>query len=65
MYKQHIPLAAYQYGTTTISPELYNYAINYSLTGNIDYFFVPMEKIFVPYAGAGIGIAYNRFTQYL
>src|SRR5574337_2146465 len=36
VYKQHIPYQAYQYGSTAISAELFNYSINTSLTGNLD-----------------------------
>ena len=66
VYKQHFPYQSYQYGspTTTISAELFNYAVNYSLTGNLDYFFLPMEKIITPYAGFAVGISYDRFSQY-
>jgi len=64
VYKQYVPLQTYQYGTTSISTDLYNYSYNYSLTGNLDYFFLPMEKIVTPYAGLGIGLAYAKFSQF-
>ena len=64
VYKQYVPTNTYTSGTQSITTDLYNYAYNYSLSANIDYFFLPMEKIFLPYAGLGIGAAYDKFAQY-
>jgi len=64
VYKQHVPYSTYTYGTQTISAEVYNYSYNNSLTANIDYFFFPMEKKIVPYAGLGVGVAFDKFSQY-
>lgn len=64
VYKQYVPLSVYQYGTTSISTDTYNYAYNYSLTAVIDYLFRPADKIITPYAGLGIGGAANKFAQY-
>ncbi len=64
VYKQYMPFQTYQYGTSAVSTDLYNYSYNYSLTANIDYFFFSMEKIVVPYAGFGVGVAYDKFSQY-
>lgn len=64
VYKQYIPTQTYTSGTQSVTTDLYNYSYNYSLTLNVDYFFLPMEKLFVPYAGVGIGAAYYKFAQY-
>jgi hypothetical protein len=64
VYNQYIPTTTYTFGTQSITTDLYNYAYNYSLSVNIDYFFLPLEKIVVPYAGLGIGAAYDKFAQY-
>jgi len=64
VYKQYEPTNTYTYGTQSVTTDLYNYAYNYSLSGNLDYFFLPMEKIITPYAGLGIGAAYDKFAQY-
>ncbi len=64
VYKQYIPTQTYTSGTQSVTTDLYNYSYNYSLSANLDYFFLPMEKILVPYAGLGIGVAYDKFTQY-
>ena len=64
VYKEHVPYTTYQYGSQSISTDLYNYAYNFSLTANLDYFFAPMDKLFVPYGGVGVGLAYAKFTQY-
>jgi hypothetical protein len=64
VYKQYIPTQTYPSGTQSTTTDLYNYAYNYSLSANLDYFFFPMEKILVPYAGLGIGVAYDKFAQY-
>ena len=64
VYKQYIPTNTYTYGTQSITTDLYNYAYNYSVSVNLDYFFSPMEKIVAPYGGLGIGAAYDKFTQY-
>jgi hypothetical protein len=64
VYRQYIPTQTYTSGTQSVTTDLYNYAYNYSLTLNVDYFFLPMEKLFVPYAGVGIGAAYDKFAQY-
>ncbi|HTH56020.1 MAG TPA: hypothetical protein VL728_08225 [Cyclobacteriaceae bacterium] len=63
-YQQHIPFTSYQYGSSAVGAEVFNYTYNYSLTGNIDYLLMPMNKIFVPYAGVGVGLAYIKFAQY-
>jgi hypothetical protein len=63
-YKQYIPSNAYTYGTQSVTTDLYNYVYSYNLSVNIDYFFLPMEKIIVPYGGLGIGVAYDKFAQY-
>ena len=64
VYKQYIPTQTYTSGAQSLTTDLYNYAYNYSLSANLDYFFLPMEKIFTPYAGLGIGVAYDKFAQY-
>jgi hypothetical protein len=64
VYKKYIPTNTYTVGTQSTTTDLYNYAYNYSLSANIDYFFLPMEKIIVPYAGLGVGVAYDKFAQY-
>jgi outer membrane protein W len=64
VYKQYVPYRTYQYGTQSISTETYNYSYNFSLTATLDYFFTPMENLITPYAGLGIGIAYDKFSQY-
>jgi len=64
VYNQYFPYQTYTTGTQSVSTDLYDYAYNYGLTVNIDYFFLPMEKLVVPYAGFGIGIAYDKFNQY-
>jgi hypothetical protein len=64
VYKQYFPTQTYTSGVQSVTTDLYNYAYTYSLSANLDYFFLPMEKIFVPYAGLGIGGAYDKFAQY-
>lgn len=64
VYKQYIPTQTYTSGTQSVTTDLYNYAYNYSLSLNVDYFFLPMEKVFCPYAGLGLGVAYDKFSQY-
>jgi hypothetical protein len=64
VYKDHIPFTTYQYGNTSIAAEVFNYSYNYSITANVDYFFFSMDKNIVPYAGVGIGLAYDKFAQY-
>jgi len=64
VYNQYIPINTYTNGTQSITTDLYNYAYNYSISANLDYFFLPMEKIIAPYAGLGIGAAYDKFAQY-
>jgi len=64
VYKQYIPTNTYTNGTHSVTTDLYNYAYNYSLSINLDYFSLPMEKIINPYAGLGIGVAYDKFAQY-
>jgi hypothetical protein len=64
VYNQYVPYQAYNFGTGAIATDLYHYAYNYNLTVNIDYFFFPMEKLFVPYVGLGIGASYIKFAEY-
>src|SRR5579859_1668612 len=65
VYKQYIPYQTYNSNSTqATSTDLYNYSYNYSLSANIDYLFVSRDKIIVPYAGLGIGVAYDKFAQY-
>jgi hypothetical protein len=64
VYNEHVPFTSYQYGNTAVAAEVFNYSYNYSLTANVDYFFLSMEKNIVPYAGFGIGVAYDKFAQY-
>lgn len=64
VYKEYFPYTTYTNGVQSISTDLYNYAYTYSLSVNLDYFFLPMEKIVNPYAGLGIGAAYDKFAQY-
>jgi hypothetical protein len=64
VYKQYIPTNTYTSGAQSTTTDLYNYAYNYSLSVNLDYFFLPMEKIVNPYCGLGIGLAYDKFAQY-
>ena len=63
-YQQHVPFTSYQYGNSAIAAEVFNYSYNYSLTCNLDYFLMPTTKIFVPYGGLCIGVAYDKFAQY-
>ena len=65
VYKEYFPYQTYPVsGNQSVSTDLYDYSYNYSLSANIDYFFLPMDKIFVPYAGLGVGGAYDKFAQY-
>lgn len=64
VYKQYVPTQTYTVGTQSLTTDLYNYTYNYSLVANIDYFFLPMKGLFVPYAGLGIGGSYVKFAQY-
>ncbi len=64
VYKQYFPSQTFVKGTQSVTTDLYNYAYNYSLAANLDYYFMPMEKRLVPYVGLGIGAAYDNFTQY-
>ena len=64
IYKQYFPYQTYQSGTQSLSTDLYNYAYNYSLTVNVDYYFLPMENLITPYLGLGLGAGYYKFAQY-
>jgi hypothetical protein len=64
VYKQYIPYTTYPVSNGAVSTDLYNYSYNYSATINMDYFFLPKDKILVPYAGLGLGAAFYRFVQY-
>jgi hypothetical protein len=64
VYNQYIPYQTYNFGTQSVSTDLYHYAYNYSATINIDYLFFSMEKLFVPYAGLGLGASYIKFSEY-
>lgn len=65
VYNQYVPYQTYAVSNTqTISTDLYNYSYNYSLTANIDYFILPMQRIFAPYVGVGVGGAYDKFATY-
>lgn len=67
VYKQYVPYATYpdpSSPTGSISTDLYNYSYNYSITANIDYLFLSVDKVVVPYGGLGLGLAYDKFAQY-
>lgn len=65
VYQQHYPFTSYQLGQyQAITAKISNYSYNYSITGNVDYFFAPMKKKVVPYLGLGVGLAYDKFAQY-
>ncbi len=64
VYKQYVPYQVYNFGTQSVATDLYHYAYNYSGTINMDYFIFPMDKLFVPYAGLGIGASYIKFSEY-
>lgn len=64
VYKQYVPYTTYYTSSGATSTDLYNYSYNYALTANMDYMFRSTDKIILPYAGLGIGLAYNKFAQY-
>ncbi len=65
VYKQYFPYATYPTNTGgSLSTDLYNYSYNYAITVDIDYLFLATDKIAVPYAGLGLGLAYDKFAQY-
>ncbi len=64
VYNQYVPYQTYTSGTQSVSTDMYNYSYNYGVTVNIDYFFFPMDKLFVPYLGFGVGVAYDKFNQF-
>jgi hypothetical protein len=65
VYKQHFPYQTIPLSNnSSLSTDWYNYAYSYSLAASIDYFFLPMERIVTPYAGLGIGVAYDKFSQF-
>ncbi|MBS1490051.1 MAG: hypothetical protein JSS93_05960 [Bacteroidetes bacterium] len=64
VYRQYYPYQTYTSGTQSTSTDLYNYTYSYSVTANIDYFFLPQDKMIVPYASVGLGVAANKFARY-
>ncbi len=65
VYKQYFPYQTIQLpNQQAISTDWYDYVYCLNLTASVDYFFLPMEKVFTPYAGFGFGASYNKFSQY-
>lgn len=62
-YNDYIPPYVYQQDNLSIYTDIFSYVYNYTLTVSGEYFFTT-EKIAMPYAGFGIGAAYNQFTMY-
>lgn len=65
VYKQYYPYQTVPLSSNSaVSTDWYNYAYSFNLAASMDYFFLPMEKIVAPYAGMGIGVAYNKYSQF-
>ena len=62
-YNDYIPPTVYTSGNTSIYTDLYSYVYHYSATLSGEYYFITNQWI-MPYAGLGIGVAYNRLTAY-
>jgi hypothetical protein len=62
-YSDYIPPFVYVQDNTSIYTDIYSYVYNYTMALSGEYFFTE-DKIVMPYAGFGIGAAYNQFTMY-
>jgi hypothetical protein len=62
-YSDYIPPYVYVQDNTSIYTDIYPYVYNYSIALSGEYFFTT-DKIVMPYAGFGLGAAYNQFTMY-
>lgn len=63
-YHDYIPPQVYtQDNLTFIYTDIFSYVYSYSLNFSGKYFFIP-DKIVMPYAGLGVGVAHNQFTMY-
>jgi hypothetical protein len=62
-YNDYIAPYVYVNDNTSIYTDIYSYVYNYTIAISGEYFFTT-EKIVMPYAGFGLGAAYNQFTMY-
>lgn len=62
-YSDYIPPAVYVQDNSSIYTDIYSYVYNYTISISGEYFFVT-DKVVMPYAGFGLGAAYNQFTMY-
>lgn len=65
-YKDYIEPALYTSSSnenTSIYTDIYPYVYSYTLAFSGEYFFVS-DKVIMPFAGFGLGAAYNQFTMY-
>ena len=62
-YHDYIPPDVYVNNNTSIYTDIYPYVYNYTMAISGEYFF-STDKVVMPYAGFGLGAAYNQFTMY-
>lgn len=62
-FSDYIPPYVYVQDNTSIYTDIYSYVYNYTIALSGEYFFVT-DKLVMPYAGFGLGAAYNQFTMY-
>lgn len=63
-YSQYFPYQTYYSTSSAVSSDFYNYTTVYSLACAFEYFFLPMERKIVPFAGLSVGAAATDFKQY-
>ncbi len=64
VFKQYVPYNTYYSSGSATSTDFYNYSYCYALSANLDYLFLPTEKVIVPYGALGLGLIYNKVVQY-
>jgi hypothetical protein len=62
-YSDYIPPYVYVQDNTSIYTDIYSYVYNYTIALSGEYFFTT-DKVVMPYAGLGLGAAYNQFTMF-
>lgn len=62
-YSQHHPTETFEYPTGALTTDYFNYVYAYGLVASGRYY-TSYDRLFNPYAGLGIGGAYNKYTMY-
>lgn len=62
-YSDYIPPYVYEQDNTSIYTDIYSYVYSYTIALSGEYFFIT-DKVVMPYAGFGLGAAFNQFTMY-